>query len=110
MCGTDSADARVQASVRQIVQLMSTIDSANTLDRHFLMPCLIAGAAARHESHRKTIRTTLQRLKGRKLWVMSGEDLMSILDHLWHGAGAGGRPTRWDDYANSRSIALPIPV
>lgn len=54
------------------------------------------------------IRTTLQRLKGCNLWVLSGDDFVPVLDHLWHGAGANGRPTTWDDYARSREVGLPL--
>ncbi|KAG8694347.1 hypothetical protein FRC09_009906, partial [Ceratobasidium sp. 395] len=59
MCGVDSADPRVESSVRQIVQLASTIEPGNPFEIHLCMPCLIAGVAARQEPHRALLRKKL---------------------------------------------------
>lgn len=38
-----------------------------------------------------------------------GSDFVPVLDHLWHGAGAGGRPIRWSDYiASHQSVILSL--
>ncbi|KAF8594327.1 hypothetical protein BDV93DRAFT_529383 [Ceratobasidium sp. AG-I] len=110
MCNVSSADPRVQSSVRQIVQLASTLEAGSTLERHFFMPCLIAGAAAQQEKHRAILRGKIQACQNEKIWILRGDDFALVLDHLWHGAGAGGQPTTWDDYANSRNVALPVDV
>lgn len=44
------------------------------------------------------------------LWLFHGADFVPVLDHLWHGAAANGRPIRWSDYMASRQVALPIPI
>ncbi|KAF8594324.1 hypothetical protein BDV93DRAFT_529378 [Ceratobasidium sp. AG-I] len=108
MCNINSADPRVHSSVRQIVQLVSTIETESHLKQHVLMPCLVAGAAARHEKHRAVLRSNIVLSKDERVWILRGDGFVPVLDHLWHGAGSNGRPTTWDDYANSRRVALPI--
>ncbi|QRW11203.1 Fungal specific transcription factor domain [Ceratobasidium sp. AG-Ba] len=110
MCMVNSADPRVETATRQVVQLAGAIESGTNLESHIFMPYLFheAGAAARLEKHRATIRSKLISARGDSLWVLPGSDAVSVLDHLWHGAGAGGAPTTWEDYVSSRLEALPL--
>ena len=128
MCNVSSAGPRVQSSVRQIVQLASTLEPGSVLERHFFMPCLIvsvyvhfsttlvakygtqAGVAAQQEKHRAILRSKIEACQNEKIWILRGDDFALVLDHLWHGVASGGRPTTWNDYANSRKAVLPIGV
>ncbi|QRV96383.1 Fungal specific transcription factor domain [Ceratobasidium sp. AG-Ba] len=127
MCMVNSADPRVETATWQVVQLAGAIESGTNLERHIFMPCLIvgsfprslctgskvslfheAGAAARLEKHRAALRSKLFSARDDSLWVLPGSDTVSVLDHLWHGAGANGTPTTWEDYVSSRLEALPL--
>ncbi|KAG9087309.1 hypothetical protein FS749_003011 [Ceratobasidium sp. UAMH 11750] len=108
MCDVDSSDARVESSVRQIVQLANVIGSGNPLEIHMCMPCIIAGVAARQEPHRALIRKKIALSRNENVWSLRGADFVPVLDHLWHGAGAGGRAVTWEDYVTSRCMILPI--
>lgn len=108
MCGVNSADPRVQTSVRQVVQLASTVEPGNRHEHHLFIPCLIAGAAARQEKHRAVIRTKIAASRRERFWVLPGADFVPVLDHLWHGVGVNGSPATWDDYINSRCAVLPL--
>ncbi|KAG8707805.1 hypothetical protein FRC09_001603 [Ceratobasidium sp. 395] len=108
MCGVDSSDPRVESSVRQIVQLASTIESGNPFEIHLCMPCLIAGVAARQEPHRALLRKKLDVSRNENVWCLRGADFVPVLDHLWHGAGAGGAAVTWEDYVTSRCVILSI--
>ncbi|KAG8791206.1 hypothetical protein FRC12_009876 [Ceratobasidium sp. 428] len=110
MCGVDSADPRVELAVEQVVQLASTVTSGNLLENHLFMPCLIAGVAARYETHRSIVRNKLNISTGENIWCLRGADFVPVLDHLWHGAGADGQPTAWEDYALTRRVVLPVDV
>ncbi|KAH7338019.1 hypothetical protein B0J17DRAFT_660428, partial [Rhizoctonia solani] len=94
MCEVNSADPRVDRAVQQIVQLGSTIIEGSLLERHLLIPCLIAGIAARQEKHRAALRgkvaTELPKKINSLVLPVRGVDFISVLDHLWHGAGSGG--------------------
>lgn len=108
MCGADSSDRRVEAAVRQIAQLSSTIEEGNPVGLHLFVPCLIAGVASRQEKQRDALRQRVHASKDTSSWVLRGADFAVVLDHLWHGAARGGRPTRWEDYVQSRCAALPV--
>lgn len=130
MCEVNSEDPRVQSAVKQIVQMARTIQSDDQLELHLFIPCLIvcsfsflplsspgtnpciffsqAGVAARQESHRALIRNKILTSRNEKIWVLRGADFAPVLDHLWHGAAAGGRPSTWEDYVSSRFAMLPI--
>ncbi|KAF8594320.1 hypothetical protein BDV93DRAFT_529373 [Ceratobasidium sp. AG-I] len=108
MCNVDSTDPRVQMSVRQIVRLINVIELSGSLERHALIPYLIAGIAARQETHRATICSKVSAANGQKAWIFRGDEFVPVLDHLWRGAGSGGSPTTWDDYVSSRRNALPL--
>ncbi|KEP47094.1 fungal-specific transcription factor domain protein [Rhizoctonia solani 123E] len=107
--GVNSADPRVEAAVQQVVQLGNTVKPGSALELHTLIPCVIAGVAARREKHRASLRTkiTSQSRCGVTL-VLRTSEFAAVLDHLWHGAGAGGKPTTWGDYVHSRCAVLPI--
>ncbi|CAE6512196.1 unnamed protein product [Rhizoctonia solani] len=108
MCGVDSADPRVEASVRQIVRLSRTIEDTNSVGLHLFVPCLIAGAAARAERHRATLRTRIHACREASSWILRGADFTPVLDHLWHGVASGGRPVKWEDYIHSRCATFTI--
>ncbi|KAJ1305773.1 hypothetical protein OPQ81_010503 [Rhizoctonia solani] len=108
MCGADSADPRVAASVRQIVRLSSTIETTSPLGIHLFVPCLIASTAARVEQHRATLRTRIHASREANSWIMRGADFVPVLDHLWHGAAHRGRPVKWEDYVRSRCATFSI--
>lgn len=108
MCDVNSADQRVQTSVKQVVQLATTIEPGNRHEYHLFIPCLIAGAAARQEKHRAIIRKKIATSRRERFWVLPGADFVPVLDHLWHGVGVNGSPTTWDNYVNSRCAMLPL--
>ncbi|KAF8594952.1 hypothetical protein BDV93DRAFT_528998 [Ceratobasidium sp. AG-I] len=108
MCGASSEDARVHACVKQVVQLARTVEQGSLMEPHLFIPCLLAAAAARHESHRALLRAKLRASRNEHIWILRGIDFIPVLDHLWHGAGAGGAPVKWDDYVLARVTILPI--
>ncbi|KAL5631886.1 hypothetical protein ACGC1H_000051 [Rhizoctonia solani] len=110
MRDVNSADPRVEAAVQQVVQLGSTIEPGSGLELHTLIPCVIAGAAARQEKHRASLRTKIASGPSRYgvTLVLRTSEFAAVLDHLWHGAGAEGKPTTWEDYVQSRCALLPI--
>ncbi|KAG8713887.1 hypothetical protein FRC08_012670 [Ceratobasidium sp. 394] len=112
VCGTTSDDPRVQASVRQVFQLITTVkQSEKTLvSIHLLGQCLVAGVCARTEKQRATARERLGDPFNNGIWILRGSDFLPVLDHLWHGAAANGQPIRWSDYVFSRRAALPIAI
>ncbi|KAG9092961.1 hypothetical protein FS749_015296 [Ceratobasidium sp. UAMH 11750] len=112
VCGVTNDDDRVQASVRQIFQLTSTVNPPKTsvINIHLLVQFLFAGICARSEKQRAIARRRLGEVFHERLWVIRGSDFVPVLDHLWHGAAANGRPIRWSDYAFSRQVILPIPI
>ncbi|KEP54529.1 putative fungal zn(2)-cys(6) binuclear cluster domain protein [Rhizoctonia solani 123E] len=108
MCEADSANPRVEASVRQVAQLSATIETDHPLETHMTIPCIIAAAAARKEKHRAILRKKVVVSRGDRVCLVRGADFVPVLDHLWHGAAAGGCPTTWQDYVNSRFAMLPV--
>ncbi|KAG9087004.1 hypothetical protein FS749_003229 [Ceratobasidium sp. UAMH 11750] len=70
----------------------------------------MAGAYTPSEKQRAIAREQLSVSVKTGTWLLSGSDFIPVLDHLWHGAAAGGRPVTWNDYLHSRQVALPIPV
>ncbi|CAE6410015.1 unnamed protein product [Rhizoctonia solani] len=110
MCGADSADPQVEASVRQIAQLSATIEDGHPLEVHMTVPCIVGAAAARKEKHRAVLRKKIIASRDQKVCLIRGADFALVLDHLWHGVGAGGQPTTWEDYINSRFTVLPVDV
>ncbi|CAE6365195.1 unnamed protein product [Rhizoctonia solani] len=107
MCGVSSHDSRVQASITQIVQLGGSVTGLS-IGIHMLMHYVVAGLGARYEQQRSVIREKLLLLKGKRVWLFRGPEFSQVLDHLWHGVGAGGAPVMWDDYVRSGSTILRI--
>ncbi|KAF8606233.1 hypothetical protein BDV93DRAFT_363816 [Ceratobasidium sp. AG-I] len=112
VCRVASDDPRVQSSVHQIFQLLHTIRRQDPplANVHFLIQYLLAGACTPSEKRRALVRSQLLNVRGNRLWLLSTVDFVPLLDHLWHGAAANGRPIRWNDYIASRQAALPIPI
>jgi hypothetical protein len=67
-----------------------------------------AGICARSEKHRALARDELANVSETKFWLLRSVDFVPVLDHLWHGAAAGGRPVKWSDYIFSREAMLPV--
>ncbi|KAL5639739.1 hypothetical protein ACGC1H_006355 [Rhizoctonia solani] len=107
MCGASSHDARVQASIRQIIQLGEVVANL-PIGAHMFVHCVIAGLGARYEKHRLIVRKNLFSFEGKRVWLFRGPQFGQILEHLWHGVGAGGAPVTWDDYVQSRCIIAPL--
>ncbi|KAG8740718.1 hypothetical protein FRC12_015906 [Ceratobasidium sp. 428] len=106
--GVNSVDPRVDLSVRQVIQLLSTVKNEASIDRHLFVPCLVAGICARKEMQRALVRRRVASLSATKIWVIQGADFTLVLDYLWHGAAKNGRPVTWNDYVASRRAVLPI--
>ncbi|QRV82608.1 cytochrome P450 family protein [Ceratobasidium sp. AG-Ba] len=111
-CGVRSDDDRVQSSVRQVFQLIRSVDEFGipSIDIHFLAQYLIAGVCARSEKQRDTARAKLAATSNDGIWLLRGSDFVPVLDHLWHGAAADGKPIYWSDYVHSREFYLPVPL
>ncbi|KAF8712174.1 hypothetical protein RHS03_01292, partial [Rhizoctonia solani] len=112
VCGISSNDIRVQSAVRQVFQLFKTVKRQEPpkVNVHFMFQYLIAGACTRNETQRALVRERLLDSFDNECWLLPGSDMVPVLDHLWHGAAANGRPFKWSDYITSRQIALPIPI
>ncbi|KAG8693951.1 hypothetical protein FRC11_002535 [Ceratobasidium sp. 423] len=110
MCGVDSADERIRPLVSQIAQLARTVEAGTPLEAHLFVPCLIAGVAARKEKHRAILRRKMLASQKIEARLLRGADFVFVLDHLWHGAAAGGNAVTWEDYVNSRHVAMPIDI
>ncbi|KAG8744027.1 hypothetical protein FRC11_013659, partial [Ceratobasidium sp. 423] len=103
VCGCSSDDARIQRFVTQILQVVDTVKKHESSEAtvQFLIQYLMVGICARSEKHRKIVRNKLSDVNETKLWMLRGVDFAPVLDHLWHGAGWGGRPVTWADYVRS---------
>ncbi|CUA73184.1 hypothetical protein RSOLAG22IIIB_05185 [Rhizoctonia solani] len=110
VCNVSSDDPRVQSCVTQILLVIGTVKRRESSGGEvlFLVQYLIAGICACKEAHRRTVRDKLAGTKEPKFWLMRGSDFVPVLDHLWHGAGAGGHPVQWCDYIRSREVTLPV--
>ncbi|KAG8734772.1 hypothetical protein FRC11_003686, partial [Ceratobasidium sp. 423] len=108
MCGASSTDSQVEPLVRQVAQLAGTVEAGSPFETHLFIPCLIAGVAARKEKHRAILRKKIQVSQKANACLLRGADFSFVLDHLWHGAAAGGNPVTWEDYVNSRTLTLPV--
>lgn len=112
LCGVASDDPRVQSAVTQIFQILGTVKRQDPpkIGIHFLIQYLVAGACTPSEKRRALVRFRMLDKFENNLWLLHGADFVPVLDHLWHGAAANGRPIRWSDYMASRQIALPVSV
>ncbi|CAE6478573.1 unnamed protein product [Rhizoctonia solani] len=107
-CEANSADERIRRLVSQAAQLASTIEAGSPFDAHLSVPCLIAGVAARKEKHRAIFRSKILASQNIDARLLRGADFVLVLDHLWHGAAAGGNPVTWEDYVDSRFVTMPV--
>ncbi|CAE6485805.1 unnamed protein product [Rhizoctonia solani] len=107
MCGVGSLDRRVQASVKQMIRLM-TIVRVPPMDVHLSTPCIIAGIAARYETQRALIYQRLLSYRNTHIWVLRGADFAPILKHLWHGAGVDGSEVTWGDYVTKKQSLFEL--
>ncbi|KAG8704937.1 hypothetical protein FRC09_003243 [Ceratobasidium sp. 395] len=105
-----AGDARVQASVRQVFRLTSAVKPPEvpTINIHLFVQYIVAGACARDEKRRAIAREKLRFEFIKELMILRGSNFVPVLDHLWHGAAANGRPIRWSDFVKSRQTAHPI--
>ncbi|CAE6475428.1 unnamed protein product [Rhizoctonia solani] len=110
VCNASSDDPRVQIRAKQIIQVAGTVkkrgssDASASLCNQYLM----AGICASSEVDRRTVREKLASANETKLWIMRASNFSPVLEHLWNGAGASGRPVRWSDFVHSREVLLPI--
>ncbi|CAE7212359.1 unnamed protein product [Rhizoctonia solani] len=107
-----SDDPRIQSCVKQVLQVVGTIKKRDNSDANvsLFVQYLTIGICARSETHRKLVRDKLSTHNEIRLWILRASDFVPVLDHLWHGAAAGGRPIKWSDYMRSREAALPITI
>ncbi|KAG9082200.1 hypothetical protein FS749_007036, partial [Ceratobasidium sp. UAMH 11750] len=112
VCGAVSNEARVESSVRQVFQIMGTLkhELEPVANAHFFMQYLFAGAFTPNEKHRALSRAKLLDSISTRFWLLDTSYFVPILDHLWHGAAADGRPIRWSDYVGSRETVMPTVV
>lgn len=47
-------------------------------------------------------------MPGTRFWLLRSVEFVPVLDDLWHGAAANGRPIKWSDYVRSREKVLPV--
>ncbi|CAE6388994.1 unnamed protein product [Rhizoctonia solani] len=108
MCGCMSDDPRVQTSVRQIIQLLQILQPDLTTRTHYFIPVLVASICTPSEKHRAELRNAFVKTEKCMPWLFRALDYKHLVDHLWHGAAAGGKPVRWEDYIESRRATMPI--
>ncbi|CUA73183.1 hypothetical protein RSOLAG22IIIB_05184 [Rhizoctonia solani] len=110
VCETRSDDPRVQSCIKQVLQVVTIVKDRGLSSAHvsFFVQYLIVGICARTEAHRKVVRDKLSTHNVTRFWIMRAPDFVPVLDHLWHGAAAGGRPIKWSDYMRSREVVLPV--
>ncbi|QRV82522.1 Fungal specific transcription factor domain [Ceratobasidium sp. AG-Ba] len=99
MCRLDSTDPRVEGAVDQVANLVGIIPAEDIFEKHVVLPCLIAGIAARLEAHRRVLRRKLAASGVETMWCLKGNDFVCLLDRVWDGPGRNGRRVLWDDYS-----------
>ncbi|CAE7186270.1 unnamed protein product [Rhizoctonia solani] len=104
-----SDDAQVQLCTQQIFEVTSMVKQpeTSTASVPMFIQYLIAGICARTDTQRALVRDRLDTSKAR-LWMMRGRDFLPVLEHLWQGVAAEGRPVKWSDYLDSREAVLPV--
>ncbi|CAE6451185.1 unnamed protein product [Rhizoctonia solani] len=112
VCDTPSNDPRVQSCIKQILQVVGIVKERGPSSAYvsFFVQYLIVGICARSEAHRKVVRDKISSHNVTRFWMVRASDFAPVLDHLWHGAAAGGRPIKWSDYMRSREEMLPIVI
>ncbi|KAH7322348.1 hypothetical protein B0J17DRAFT_772756 [Rhizoctonia solani] len=108
MCGCMSDDPRVQTSVRQILRLLQILQPDMTTRSHYFVPSLVASICTPSEKHRTELRNAFVKVEKSLPWLFRALDYKGLVDHLWHGAAAGGKPVKWEDFIESRKATLPI--
>ncbi|CEL53595.1 hypothetical protein RSOLAG1IB_06450 [Rhizoctonia solani AG-1 IB] len=108
--GAPTDDPRIQTSSRQIFQILAVIGRQDppVANVHFPAQYLLAGICSHTEKRRRLVRERLGCAAETRFWAFHGSDIVPILDHLWLGAGIGGRPVTWNDYVHSRHSMLPL--
>ncbi|QRV82567.1 Fungal specific transcription factor domain [Ceratobasidium sp. AG-Ba] len=109
VCGVASNDPRVASSVRQVFQVVDTVKPRlqTVTSGQFLMQQFIAGICTPHEKQRAQVRSKLSNVIETMIWLFPVSKFVPVLDHLWHGAAAEGRPILWRDYVDSRKAVIP---
>ncbi|KAG8719349.1 hypothetical protein FRC09_011237 [Ceratobasidium sp. 395] len=110
MCGVTSQDPRVQSSARQTTKLLDVAKSQFSTRMHLMAPVLLAAVCAKSEADRTKPRTIISCSEENKVPLMLSMKFADVLDHLWHGAAANGRPVTWNDYVNSRKAVIDVDV
>ncbi|CCO29688.1 hypothetical protein BN14_03706 [Rhizoctonia solani AG-1 IB] len=110
LCGAASDDPRIEYSIKQLLRIVDTVKkpSGATAGLHLFAQYFIAGVCARTESQRALVKEKLINMSESRKWLVHGNIFVPVLQHLWTGAGAGGRPVRWADYVRSREQVLPV--
>ncbi|KAL5633970.1 hypothetical protein ACGC1H_005978 [Rhizoctonia solani] len=109
VCDTPSDNPQIQSYLKQILSVIGTVKKRGSeANVSFFIHHLIVGICACSEVHRKAVRDKLSAHQGTRFWLTRASDFVPVLDHLWHGAGADGRPIRWSDYMRSREAILPV--
>jgi hypothetical protein len=47
-------------------------------------------------------------MQNEKVWYLRGADFVSVMDNLWHEAGAGGCTVTWEDFVTGRCRMFPM--
>jgi hypothetical protein len=71
-----------------------------------LMSVIQAGACTRSEKQQALVREQLACASETRFWLLRSPEF-PVLDHLWHGAAAEGRPIKWSDYVYLRGLYCP---
>ncbi|CAE6475447.1 unnamed protein product [Rhizoctonia solani] len=110
VCGRSSDDEQVQLCTRQIFEVtgMMRQPESSKASVPLFVQYLTAGICAQDESQRALARDRLSTVSETRLWLMRGRDFVPVLEHLWQGAAAEGRPVKWSDYVASRETMLPV--
>lgn len=108
MCGVASNDPRVQSSTKQIMKLLQIVREDWNASSHFFVPCLMASICTPSEKYRAELNDAFLNVEDTKPWLFKAMGCKPVINHLWHGAAANGRPVRWEDYVNSRRAMLHI--
>ncbi|KDN42565.1 hypothetical protein RSAG8_06708, partial [Rhizoctonia solani AG-8 WAC10335] len=79
-----------------------------TTRSHYFIPSLIASICTPSEKHRAELRNAFVKVEKGLPWLFRCMDYRAVVDHLWHGAAAGGKPVKWEDYIESRRATMSV--
>ncbi|CEL57362.1 hypothetical protein RSOLAG1IB_02101 [Rhizoctonia solani AG-1 IB] len=110
VCGVATDDPRIRTSSKQVFQLMGVIKRQDppVSNVHVLCQYLIVGICSRTEKQRRLVRERLGYAAETRMWLLRVPEIVTVLDHLWLGAGMAGQPITWGDYVQSRRAMLPL--